>query len=430
MFRLRPKRRCNHRSGEKNSTAPPAANPSEEKPGAPATNPSDNAVGLLGSLTNMLGGEDDDGDLVQSISDKDPVDPCSPAPFPSQSAALIPLQPGTVLTTAWGIKNGDVESQISVDSTTPTSFVKTESTGEYKDDDGGERKSSIFTDTVCNADLASAGTYVTVTSTYMLHLIHGVTRLRLSSQSFDEVKNSGKTTLRYLDITGNVNDKKPIYESGLLTRVEPQDVSYPMIVNDQPATLPAIHLAGIMDSVGKDPRPKKSRPFHTAADFYVIEDPSNPQVLLMKLKDPVLHDGNFRIEVVKIEYKVPHPANLVEKQLTEQKRAITYGIYFDFNKDTIKPESEPVLTQIVQAMTDNPKWKLTVSGYTDNIGGDAYNLDLSKRRAAAVKQALVTRYHIASDRLFTNGFGASGSIDTNDTLEGRARNRRVELTRE
>jgi outer membrane protein OmpA-like peptidoglycan-associated protein len=47
-----------------------------------------------------------------------------------------------------------------------------------------------------------------------------------------------------------------------------------------------------------------------------------------------------------------------------------------------------------------------------------------------VKQALVTRYHIASDRLFTNGFGASGSIDTNDTLEGRARNRRVELTRE
>ena len=69
-----------------------------------------------------------------------------------------------------------------------------------------------------------------------------------------------------------------------------------------------------------------------------------------------------------------------------------------------------------------------MEGNTDNIGGDVYNLDLSKRRAAAVKETLVTRYHIAPDRLSTNGFGASHPIETNDTLEGRARNRRVELT--
>jgi outer membrane protein OmpA-like peptidoglycan-associated protein len=148
------------------------------------------------------------------------------------------------------------------------------------------------------------------------------------------------------------------------------------------------------------------------------------------VKDPVYHDGKFRLEVVKIDFKVAKAVNTVEKQLTEQKRAVTYGIYFDFNKDTIKPESEKVLKEIVQAMTDNPDWKLTVEGHTDNIGGDAYNLDLSKRRAAAVKQALVDRYHIAPERLSTNGFGASRPIETNDTLEGRARNRRVELTRE
>ena len=164
--------------------------------------------------------------------------------------------------------------------------------------------------------------------------------------------------------------------------------------------------------------------------MYVIDDPLNPLVLLWRIKDPQYRAGRFRIEVVKIEYKTAQPVNTVEKQLTEQKRAVTYGIYFDFNKDTIKPESETVLKEIVQAMTDNPSWKLTVEGYTDNIGGDAYNLDLSKRRAAAVKQALVARYHIAADRLSTNGFGASRPVDTNDTLEGRARNRRVELTRE
>jgi outer membrane protein OmpA-like peptidoglycan-associated protein len=203
-----------------------------------------------------------------------------------------------------------------------------------------------------------------------------------------------------------------------------------MIVNDQRVNLPAIHLAGKFESTGKDPRPKKIRPQEGAAEMYVVDDPLNPLVLLWKIKDPQYRDGKFRIEVIKIEYKTAQPVNTVEKQLTEQKRAVTYGIYFDFNKDTIKPESETVLKEIVQAMTDNPSWKLTVEGHTDNIGGDTYNLDLSKRRAAAVKQALVTRYHIAPDRLSTDGFGASRPVDSNDTLEGRARNRRVELTRE
>ena len=71
-----------------------------------------------------------------------------------------------------------------------------------------------------------------------------------------------------------------------------------------------------------------------------------------------------------------------------------------------------------------------MNGHTDNIGGDLYNLDLSKRRATAVKQALVAQYRIAPERLSTGGFGASRPVDTNDTLAGRARNRRVELTRQ
>jgi outer membrane protein OmpA-like peptidoglycan-associated protein len=264
----------------------------------------------------------------------------------------------------------------------------------------------------------------------MPHLFHGVTRLRLSDKSFQEAKSTGQLDLRYLDVLALQEGVKPTYEGGILSRVESQDVAYPIIVNDQPVTLPAIHFTGIMKSVGKDPTPKKDRPFHSEAEVYVIDDPLNPLVLLWRLKDPLFHGGKFRIEVVKLEFKVPHPVNLVEKQLAEQKRAITYGIYFDFNKDTIKPESDPVLKQIVQALSDHPDWKLTVNGHTDNIGGDAYNLDLSKRRAAAVKKTLVTRYHIAPDRLSTNGYGSSGPIDTNDTLEGRARNRRVELVRE
>ena len=74
---------------------------------------------------------------------------------------------------------------------------------------------------------------------------------------------------------------------------------------------------------------------------------------------------------------------------------------------TIRPESEPVLQEIADALAKNPNWKLSVEGHTDNIGGTAPNLDLSTRRAAAVRQALVDRYHVASGRLTPAGFGAS-----------------------
>jgi outer membrane protein OmpA-like peptidoglycan-associated protein len=77
----------------------------------------------------------------------------------------------------------------------------------------------------------------------------------------------------------------------------------------------------------------------------------------------------------------------------------------------------------------HPDWKLAINGHTDNIGSDAYNLDLSKRRAQAVKSALERRFSAAPSRLTATGSGKRSPKDTNDTIEGRARNRRVELVR-
>jgi len=402
----------------------------EKKPGTPNGETPDDASGILGALTKLIGKNEDTGEDVKTVSETDPVEPCTTEPLPSQSAARIPMKEGTVITTAWGIKNGDVESRITVKEVNPTSFVQATSTEAYKNDFDVPQTAKVSIDTVCNTDLANADTYSTVTFDHMPHLIHGLTRLRLSSKSFSEIKNSGKTYLHEFDIRQVHNGVKPYIEGGTYSRVEPQDFPYPMIVNDQKVTLPTIHLTGTVASVGKDPRPKKDIPDHVDAEAYVLDDPADPLVLLWRLKSPLYHNGNFRIEVVKLEFKIAQPTNLIEKQLTEQKRAVTYGIYFDFNKATIKPESETVLKQIVQAMADNPSWKLTVEGHTDNIGGDSYNLDLSKRRAAAVKQELVSRYHISPERLANDGFGASRPADTNETLEGRARNRRVELTRE
>ncbi len=110
-------------------------------------------------------------------------------------------------------------------------------------------------------------------------------------------------------------------------------------------------------------------------------------------------------------------------------RAITYGIYFEFGSADLKPASEPTLRQIAAILQRHPDWVLSIEGHTDSIGGAASNLALSKRRAEAVRRALVARYGIAPARLEPRGFGLTRPIAPNAAIEGRARNRRVELAR-
>jgi outer membrane protein OmpA-like peptidoglycan-associated protein len=391
---------------------------------------SPDAKATLQGLLGALSGKAVSADGIPILSPDDPVTPCSASSFAAQDKALVPFKPGTILTTAWGVKYGDVEARNSIDSIDESTVTTTNATQEYKNDNGAMSRAMTITNKNCNTDYHSTGSYMTVNSRQMPQLMHDLTRFRLSDKTFQEIKATGRTKFTYVDIWHAGDGVKLTNEGGTLTRVEPQDLKYPMIVNDQRVDLPVIHLKGDMASMGKDPRPLSKRPAKSAGELFVLDDPADPLVLNWRLKDPLFHNGNFRVEVVKINFPVAKPENILEKQLIEEKRAVTYGIYFDFNKDTLKPESEPVLKEIAQAMTNNPDWKLTVEGHTDNIGGDTYNLDLSKRRAASVKQALVTQYNIAPDRLLTGGFGASRPVETNDTLEGRARNRRVELVRE
>lgn len=119
----------------------------------------------------------------------------------------------------------------------------------------------------------------------------------------------------------------------------------------------------------------------------------------------------------------------LEQALAKRDTVVIYGIYFDFAQSNIRQESRPVLRQIAHVMQRNPTWTLAVNGYTDSIGGHPYNLALSQRRAAAVKDSLVSGYHVAAARLTTAGFGDAFPVDSNATLAGRARNRRVELIR-
>ncbi len=102
------------------------------------------------------------------------------------------------------------------------------------------------------------------------------------------------------------------------------------------------------------------------------------------------------------------------------------GIEFDFNKDTIRPSSTGVLDEAVAAMTEFPLVKVRIVGHTDNVGKPEVNLDLSKRRAAAVKKYLTDK-GIEADRIETDGKGDTQPVATNETESGQAKNRRIEF---
>jgi OmpA-OmpF porin, OOP family len=116
-------------------------------------------------------------------------------------------------------------------------------------------------------------------------------------------------------------------------------------------------------------------------------------------------------------------------KLVTQGKFVTNGIRFSPNTDSLQPESFGVLKDIGKVLKENPTMKIKIIGHTDADGDDKLNMDLSRRRAIAVKNFLVQEYGIAADNLETDGKGESIPIDKNTTLEGKANNRRVEFVK-
>jgi outer membrane protein OmpA-like peptidoglycan-associated protein len=246
--------------------------------------------------------------------------------------------------------------------------------------------------------------------------------------------------------------------------------SLSVLVNDRLTDLPVIH--GV--SVYLDEK----------SEFYFLDDDANPLTLAFRIgigavpaMDPAMAEVCAELEssevpmfrsqcraeagdtaslrVIKITFRCGTPAQsaaagaasgdgagvggstgsgsgsaaALEQSLEESGRAEVYSIYFEFNSDEIREESRQTLGEIAAILERRPEWRLSIEGHTDGIDSDEYNLDLSRRRAAAVSHALIVDYAVAGARLKHEGFGEARPVDTNETIEGRARNRRVELVR-
>ncbi|WP_337876768.1 DUF4892 domain-containing protein [Elioraea sp.] len=122
-------------------------------------------------------------------------------------------------------------------------------------------------------------------------------------------------------------------------------------------------------------------------------------------------------------------ASPMERAIGATGKVALYGILFDFDRAEVKPESRPTLEEIATYLRANPQVGLIVTGHTDSQGGFDYNVDLSRRRAAAVVAVLTRDFGIAPARLTPFGAGPAAPVAPNDTEDGRAKNRRVELVK-
>ena len=345
----------------------------------------------------------------------------------SQGHEAIPLCPGLTIVTAVNRPEGDYESIKTIASADARGIAVAYSaqvpTG------NGSLRNWHMKRVMLREDLGTATLYAHYFHSNGSDTIPGSTTLGVSTAVLRSLKRSGAAELGLIaednhGFPANRSTAPNLYdyeETWKLRRVGTGTVPVRVTVNDTIKTLPAVHARG--SHLGEK------------VEFYFLDDEENPLTLQYAFASG--SELMIAARTVKISYRCSGSTRTsgeerilrLERALREQRRAVVYDLFFDFNSERIRDESEPTLREIAEVLRRNPDWTLSIEGHTDNIASDQYNLALSSRRAAAVKAALGARFGIAGSRLTTAGFGEANPRDRNDTLEGRARNRRVELVR-
>lgn len=224
------------------------------------------------------------------------------------------------------------------------------------------------------------------------------------------------------------------YYRGALRRVESGPITISVVINGVRTNLPAIHAAGTF-AFGSQP------PQH--AEFWWLDNPAYPLTLkwVFGTIDSLVTRIDFPLESSVEASDQGNAGTLgpggssgsglakLSAQLDKSCRAEVSGIYFNTGSAQILDESHPALAAVAKLIKQSKFAALTIEGHTDNIGTAQYNQDLSERRAEAVRKSLVTDFGVPEGRLTSKGYGLTRPVETNATPEGRAHNRRVELSR-
>lgn len=259
------------------------------------------------------------------------------------------------------------------------------------------------------SDQSTARKYVLGYAKNMPRVIPGSTSLGISTAVLEELRNTGHASLNLVyDADLNSID-------GQLYLVE-RAKKVPIIVENKLMDVEAIKAEGKFGSGSR----------YGTATFVFLDNKSNPMLIDSNIK--FSWEDRPREERIIQVTAGQSMKSAMEQSLSTLKRYDLYGLHFDFDKASLRPESAALLDDIALTLKSNPSWSLRIVGHTDSIGEPAYNQKLSNERAGAVVAAL-TKLGVAATRLEFSGAGEAEPKGDNGTLEGRALNRRVELIR-
>jgi outer membrane protein OmpA-like peptidoglycan-associated protein len=212
----------------------------------------------------------------------------------------------------------------------------------------------------------------------------------------------------------------PVRWRGTLTRVAAKPELFPLLVNGQRVSVPAVRARGQFSGRGQQ----------WAPEFWMLADSSYPMLLRVLSVDPPKEMQVVRVDAPNVRGAGLVDAGSLDRALASTCRVELPGVYFAFNSAQLDPVSDRALASVGEILARHRDWTVIVEGHTDSIGDAAANKVLSERRAAAVRERLIGAHRIAADRLRSAGQGAQKPREPNGTIEGRARNRRVELVRD
>jgi outer membrane protein OmpA-like peptidoglycan-associated protein len=401
----------------------------------------------------------------------------------AQEPPRIPLVRGLAISSTLHDSTVDRESVVTVDQTSTAGVRYAWHWLEVGAN--GDTTQGTFARFVSRKDLADAPRWHEYFETRGPQEHPGYTAFTLSRAVYQRVRTQGSDSFQVMRVespTGGLAQlgglgglfATPVRWRGTLTRVAANPEPFPLLLNGQRVAVPALRLQGRFTARGKQWEPK----------LWILADSEHPLLLKVVTGDVVFQ--TVRVDLLEGEVESGDEtmasgeitaeadsglleggptalegvgkskgatggagvgtgvgngaaaggegfrgsAAMIETKLATTCRVELPGVYFAFNSAALDPVSDRTIAALARMLGRHPDWKPTIEGHTDSIGSARANQLLSERRAEAVKDRLVSRYRIADEMLGAVGYGASRPREPNATIEGRARNRRVELVRE
>jgi outer membrane protein OmpA-like peptidoglycan-associated protein len=385
-------------------TATSASSPSSEPPQGSDSN----------SLDTLVGAADPETGAPKPWPLESP-----PNDWRAQASTDIPVVAGLTEVVAVQEPQGDYESVGTIESVSAqvVSYLFSMRSGSLNGVTSNRARR-----TVARRDMDDAHAYRMTFSSADPETFPGQTAVGISSAVFRELQDHGRSRINLYASTGVAAALATILSAvgaessdlkGELSRVESEFIGVPVLVNGRRIWLRTVHAKGDFTRIdGVVP-----------AEFCFLADARNP----MTLRAAVDHT---RLQVVRIDFPAEETASALEHALANREPFEMWGVYFEFASAQLQPESNTVLDQVAAVLQRHPDWRLRIEGHTDDVGNESGNLRLSRERAEAVRAALVQRLGHDGGQLEATGYGKSQPRESNATLSGRARNRRVELTRQ